>query len=732
MQNNGAKQGGEGYQFGTFKGVFTPSILTILGVVMYLRVGWVLGSVGLAKTLLIVLMASSVTFLTGLSLSALATNRKVGGGGAYYIISRSLGVEIGAAVGLPLFFAQTLGISFYIAGFSEAVTVVYPELSPTVVGVVTLVVLTALAFKSADLALKSQFLVMGCIVASLFSFFIGGEPGQLSEASHAIPAGSSFWVVFAVFFPAVTGIEAGIAMSGDLKNPAKSLPLGTIGAVATGFIVYTAIPCWMAFKISDRDILLSYPMIMRQLARWGGIVVLGVWAASLSSAMGALLGAPRTLQALARDNIIPRILGRGFGKGKDPRIATVVSFLVALAGILLGGLDVIAPILSMFFLTSYGILNVSAGLEEMICPPSWRPTFRIPWPVSIVGAFVCFAIMFMINAGATLIAGSVAVGVYLLMERRSLRAWWGDMRAGLLMLVVRQAINALDKHPLDERTWKPNILVLSGSPTSRWYLIELADALSHDKGFLTVASILPVDTPSDRIASLSHTVREYLEKRGVQALVKMYAAPTPLEGARTLIDGYGYGPIVPNTIVFGETRRPENFDDFSALMRRIHETKQNLVIVLEGEDPQVVRTATRIDVWCGSIQKNLGFMLALSCLLKRSPAWKDAQLVLKTIVNSSDQQNDTMEGIEEFIAKVRIEAKAEVLVSTGSDVFKVIREQSEESDLVLLGIRSPEEEETAEAYTAYYGDLLDKVQGLPPAALVMAAEDIDFHAIFQE
>jgi len=338
----------------------------------------------------------------------------------------------------------------------------------------------------------------------------------------------------------------------------------------------------------------------------------------------------------------------------------------------------------------------------------------------------------MINAGATIVAGSIAIGVYLLMERRSLKAWWGDMRGGLLMLVVRQAINALDKHPLDERTWKPNILVLSGSPTSRWYLIELADALSHDKGFLTVASILPEDTPLDRVASLTRTVREYLDKRGVQALVKMYAAPTPLGGASTLIDGYGYGPIVPNTIVFGETRRPENFSDFAALMMRIHDKKQNLVIVYEGEDTGLVRTATRIDVWCGSIQKNLGLMLALSYLLKRSPAWKDAELVLKTVVGASEQQHDTMARIEEFIENTRIEARAEVLVATTGEVFNIIREQSADADLVLLGIRSPEEGESDEAYTAYYSDLQDKVNGLPPSALVMAAEDIDFHAIFEE
>ena len=215
-----------GYGFGTFKGVFTPSVLTILGVIMYLRLPWVVGSVGLPATLLIVSISVSITLLTGLSISAMATNMRVGGGGAYFMISRTLGLEVGAAIGLPLFLAQALGIAFYVAGFSEIVVSYFPALDPVNVGVVTLLTLTLLAYFSADLALKGQFIILAILIASLVSLFAGGPPTAGASLGGPMPA-APFWVTFAVFFPAVTGIEAGLGMSGDLRNPARSLPRGT-------------------------------------------------------------------------------------------------------------------------------------------------------------------------------------------------------------------------------------------------------------------------------------------------------------------------------------------------------------------------------------------------------------------------------------------------------------------------------------------------------------------------
>ena len=231
-----------GYGFGTFQGVFTPSILTIIGVVMYLRFGWMLGNVGLPTSLLIVTMGSAITLLTGLSIAALATNMRVKGGGAYFILSRSLGLEAGAALGLPLALAQTICVSFYIAGFAEALVQsglpVVSGWDPRLVGLATLAVLALVATLSADLALKSQYFIMAAIAFSLVAFFLGGAPADLAPPdAAAVPPRLDFWAVFAVFFPAVTGILSGLGMSGDLKDPGRSIPTGTIAAVLVGIEV---------------------------------------------------------------------------------------------------------------------------------------------------------------------------------------------------------------------------------------------------------------------------------------------------------------------------------------------------------------------------------------------------------------------------------------------------------------------------------------------------------------
>lgn len=473
-------KGNQGYQFGTFKGVFTPSILTILGVIMYLRFGWVIGNVGLIPTLIIVTISTSITFITALSVSALATNMKVRGGGAYYIISRSLGLEAGAAIGLPLYLAQALGISFYLVGFAESVVQFVPWLSIKQIGFMTLLVMSAVALKSADLALKTQYFILVLIVLSLVSFFMGtGENIAPLPPDTPVPSRESFWAVFAVFFPAVTGILSGLSMSGDLKKPERSIPWGTLAAVVLSYAIYMAIPIFFVQIVRDSDIFLTDALVMYRAARWGELILAGLWGAALSSAMGSLLGAPRTLQAVSRDGIFFRFAGRGFGENQEPRIAMGISFLIALAGIFAGDLNMIAPVLSMFFLTTYGLLNLSAGFGTLIGSPSWRPSFRIHWGVSFVGAFGCFAAMFMINAGATFIALFISMGVYMMVKKRRMKARWGDMKYGIIMLIVQLGLYKLAEKRPDEKSWRPNILVFSGSPKLRWYLIEIADALAQ-------------------------------------------------------------------------------------------------------------------------------------------------------------------------------------------------------------------------------------------------------------
>lgn len=734
-----------GYAFGTFKGVFTPSILTILGVIMYLRFGWVLGQVGLPNTLLIVTLATAITFLTALSLSATASNMPVGGGGAYFIISRSLGIEIGAAIGVPLFLAQSVGVAFYITGFAEALAgavdlsswmdaLPFAITEIRLIAVISLLVLSVLAVASADWALKTQLLILAIIGASLVSFMLGGPvEGEMPETVVDLTARVPFWVVFAVFFPAVTGIEAGLAMSGDLKDPAKSLPRGTLAAVGVGYMVYMAIPILLMLYVPNQERLIADPLIMRSIARWGGLILLGVWAATLSSALGALLGAPRTLQALSRDRVVPGFVGRGFGEKGDPRIATVLTFGVALVAILLGDLNLIAPILSMFFLTSYGLINVSAGLEGLIDSPSWRPRFRVHPGWSLLGGVACFATMLMINAGATFIAIFLILLIYIGVKRRRLRAQWGDMRYGILMLVSRFAIQRLARRRADERTWRPNILVLSGAPQSRWYLIEMAHALVRSASGMTVAALVSGDQwVAERIRALRHSIEDYLEKRGIDSLVKVMRDDNFYAGAEALVKAYGYGPIRPNTILMGDSSDEEAIEPYAQLVLAVYRMDRNLILVREQEredEPPPVREQAYVDIWWSGQQANIGLMLTLGHLLKRHDNWADATLRLRRIIAPDMDRAEIEAHIREHVTRQRLTVEVELITATAHQApFEVIRQSSHESALVFLGLRAPEPDETVSAYAAYYRHVHAETANLP-VTYVLTANQVDFEQI---
>ena len=721
-----------GYRFGTFKGVFTPSILTILGVIMYLRTGWVLGHVGLVLTLVIVTFSSSVTFLTGLSVSSLATNMRVKGGGAYYMISRSLGVEAGGAIGIPLFLAQAVSIAFYVAGFAESVVAVAPLLDVRLVGLVTLALLGLITTYSADWALRTQYLVMALIVASLVSFFMGQPPDpSLVPRPETLPATLGFWPVLAVFFPAVTGILSGVGMSGDLKKPSRSLPLGTIAAVATGYVIYMAIPIFLSRMGLDRAVLMTDSMIVQKTARWGSLLLLGIWAASLSSAVGCLLAAPRTLQALARDGVLPQILGRGYGPGNEPRLATGIAWTIGGAGLLLGDINLIAPVLTMFYLTAYGLLNLSAGLEELMANPSWRPTFRVPAVLSLVGFVLCLTMMFMISAGATFIAMVFVVAVYWVMKRRAMRARWGDMRIGLLMFGARMVVRRLSLQTGGERNWRPNLLVLAGEPTRRWHLIEMADAISRNRSLVTVASIISENRwTAERAENLRASIRSYLEKKGVEAQVRIHPGEDHWSGIRELVRAYGYGPLTPNTVLIGASEKTESALLFAQLVKLVAHTRRNLIIVRESADGTTSGDVPRIDIWWRGLTPNVAFMLALACLVRRSSEWSGARLRLCHVVENEEVRDEARQTFSHFLDEARVDAEIEILIQDARPALTRIVETSRDATLVFLGLRNPSEE-SEEAYADYYRAFLAGTVGLPLTVLAMAAEAVDFRGIFQ-
>ncbi|MGB3238982.1 MAG: Na-K-Cl cotransporter [Geitlerinemataceae cyanobacterium] len=717
---------------GTFGGVYTPSILTILGVIMYLRFGWVVANVGWMGTLLIVTLATSITFLTSLSISAIATDRVVRVGGAYYMISRSLGIETGGAVGIPLYFAQALSISLYTIGFAESVVKVFPILNLTIVALITTIVVAVVAIQSASFAIRTQYFIMAAIVISLISLAFGQpiEPSNVGAWS-GIADPEPFWSVFALFFPAVTGIMAGVSMSGDLRDPARAIPFGTLAAVGTGYAIYMVLPMVLAGRASA-ETLVNDPLVMRQMALIPDTILLGVWGATLSSALGSILGAPRVLQALARDGVLPRpmrSLGNGSGPDDEPRLATYVTLAVAIAGVCVGDLDLIAPILTMFFLSTYLVLNMTAAIEGFLQSPSFRPSFHVHWFFSLLGALGCIGVMLLINAVAAVVAAVCVLGIFLWLENRELQSTWGDVRRGLWMEVVRAGIFNLSSTP-DPKTWRPHLLVLSGSPMRRWPLIDLAVHFTHNRGWMTVASVLPSGSRDiAQQASLEAKLREYLEKRGVRGLVRLITAPDPFEGAERLVEIYGLGHLVPDTLILGDCQQEEHRQRYCQMIATIHRSQCNMVILRDDPDREF-GSQKRIDVWWGGLHANGGLMLLLAYLLQTSSGkWRRARIFLKLVVPYGTAAEAARANLEERLREWRIDAEPQVLVAEGRSFREILHESSRNADLVFLGMAKPEGEED---YSCHFDRLQELATGLPSTAFVLAAPDFAFSEVLQQ
>jgi len=729
-QDNAAK----GYH--TFFGVYLPSVLSIFGVIMYLRLGWIVGNLGVPSTLFIIIFSSSITLLTGFSISATATNMPIGGGGAYYMISRSFGPELGSAIGVFLFLSQATAIAFYIEGFSESIRVFVPFIDPTLVETMTLSALTILVSYSTNIALKTQLFIFLIILLTLVSIFFGSEvpsAGLQSVHENTLMRQLPFWGAFAIFFPAVTGIEAGFSMSGELKNPRRSLPLGTITAVISGLAVYSLLTIVIEKKFPEQ-ILKSDYLYLQHYSPFPFLIVIGIWGATLSSALGGLMGAPRTLQALSHDQIFPKFLGRGFGKAKEPRIATALTFLIAAMTLYFGNINMMSPILSMFFLISYGMLNLAAGLEGLLGNPSWRPTFRLHWSVSMLGAVLCLFAMLMINPLATFIAIILISFFWRLMKNREISSSWEDIRQGIFLFLSRFAVYRLADLGPSARSWRPNFLVFTGSPSYRPYLLSFADAIAKSKGFLTTASIFTSDTSiQGKTKKMEETLREYLLKNKIQALVEVETAKCKFEGIRKMILNYGMGPIAPNTILLGDCAKPEHLHDYITLIFAAHSACKNVIIIKENENQTQQNKSSVIDIWWDDdSRKNSEFMVVLAHMLKSSALWRSYEIEIKSCVSHEAARMNRQTYFRNFFEKSRIKVNSKVLVlgEQEESIATTFKRFSPDSAIVFLGLRQPEKGESIEAYGKYFQGLLRQTKSLSNIAFVMCVEDIELNKIF--
>ncbi|NNE26182.1 MAG: amino acid permease [Saprospiraceae bacterium] len=688
-------------KFGTFLGVYAPSVLTILGLIMYLRFGWVLSNVGLAYTILIVVIASSITLITGLSASAIATNMLVGAGGEYYMVSRSLGIEMGGAIGIPLYFCRTLSVTFYCFGLAEATIMFWPvdwgappaNITQWVAGGI-IVLITLLSGKSAELVLKAQIPILILVVGSIVALVLGVFSGPIQSPSfeaHYTTAQKGFWYVFAVFFPAVTGFTAGIGMSGDLKDPKKSIPLGTIGAVLTCLGIYILIPIILGISTKVPDDVLANPE--RGVEAWGMVALFGslfivpaVLGAILSSAFGSILNGPRVLQALSDDGLAPKLFARLSPSGQ-PTIATWGTGAIALIAVLLGGLNTVAVLVSVLFLTLYVAINLSAAIEVIVAEPHYRPKIKVPWYISLLGALGAIFVMFLISPWACLIAIIIEIGIFTYLSRKALEQKWGDVGSGLLLNIAKKALLSQSKRPRNDRNWRPIILLFTAEIKNRAELVKLGASIAESKGVLTLSQMVPLSSYESHEKNDAALLEMYsdLQELGIEAFCEVNIVKHLDTGSLEIARAHGIAGLKSNTIMEGVSERISYRPEQISKLRSMADYGKNIIYAKINRHLPKDDRSNNILIWWGGAQNNGDLMLLLAYLMQLSQDYRKEKILIKSIVRN-DKDKEMMETqIEQQLASARIKAEVEILISD-SDINRIIRKESRYSKVVMLGL----------------------------------------------
>ena len=678
-------------KYGSFAGVFTPSILTILGVIMYLRMGWVVGNAGLFGSLIIVIIAHVISVSTGLSVSSIATDKKVGPGGIYYILSRSMGIPIGGAIGIALYIGTALSIALYLIGFAESFNA-YFGLATDINGLrlsgsVALLVLTIIALISTSIAIKTQLFIFIAIIVSLVSIFLGTneyipETVKLVSDENSVP----MEVVFAIFFPAVTGFTAGIAMSGDLEDPKKSIPTGTIAAIAVGFFVYIALIIFLSFYIDSETLKSDYNILMK-IALYAPAVVAGVWGATLSSALGGILGGPRILQAMSVDNITPKIFGKGKGKNNEPVNALFLVFIIALLGVLIGELDVVARIVSMFYLSAYGFINLSFFLESW-ANPDFQPTFKIKKWIGLIGFAACFGVMFKLDVLAMFGSIAIILGIYVWLQRKQIVLMTGDVWLSVWKKIVANGLQKIDSKPTEtSNQWNPNIILFSGESEHRVYLVELGKTLAGRAGIVTNFKLL-LDKSNDSPLPKSDQIvkEEYFERIGVFA--RQIKVNSIYKGIEDIASIFGFSGVDPNTIMMGWPKGLENSEEYSEMTQKLLYLDYNL-LYLDFDRTTKFGNYQTIDLWWRETDsKNAEMMLNIARFIVQSPKWSNTTIRV-LFVNNSNVDSEVIENnILNLVEDIRVKVEIKIINNAVEQIpfYELISEYSKATDLTLLGI----------------------------------------------
>ncbi|MCF8358753.1 MAG: amino acid permease [Prolixibacteraceae bacterium] len=712
-------------KFGTLP-VFFTALSTIFGAILFLRFGWAVGQVGFIGVIGIIALGHLVTIPTAMAVAEIATNQRVQGGGAYYIISRSFGLNIGAAIGLALYFSQAISVAFYIIAFGEAFDPVIhwlsgwlniPVFDKRFITIPAMAILTVIMLtRGANIGMKALYWVVAILLVSLACFLMGKSNIAPSEVDlhSTIENNESFFYVFAIIFPAFTGLAAGLGLSGDLKHPEKSIPRGTIWATVAGLVVYVFIAYKLTISASAED-LVADQLIMQRIAIWGPIILIGLAAASLSSALGSIMIAPRTLQAIGADDIFPsQKLNGWFARGRnhdnEPVNASIISVIIAFGFILVGDVNFVAEIISMFFMITYGAICLISLLEHFAADPAYRPTFRSRWYISFVGAVASFWLMFKMNTPYAVLAIILMIIFYFIITHgKEERRGFNKLFRGVVFQISRELqvfAQRADREDWDI-SWRPFAICISEDTFKRRSPFDIMRWISYRYGFGTYIHFVKgkLNTETDakskeslqRLLSLAkgNRSRVYLDTIISPSYTSAIAQVAQLQG----ISGRGN-----NLIIFEFSRtEPKTLDDILQNYGMLDSAGFDICILNTGYKGFGYKS--EIHIWIKPDDyRNANLMILLAYIIIGHPDWKRSMIKIVSLTHPDEletKKNQLITLIKQGRIPISPKNVEMIPFKYEQDKNEVISNYSSDADLTLIGFNKDVIKEGSDAFTGY-------------------------------
>lgn len=691
-------QAQRGLEFGVITGVFMPTILTILGAVLYLRLGWLVGNAGLVGALGVIALSMLISASTALSVASIATNVRVRAGGPFSLISQSLGLEVGGAVGLPFYLAQTVSIAFYVLAFAEGWLYVFPAHPEILVLLGTWLFAFATTWTSINVVTRAQWVILGVQALALLSIFLGSFEigGHQGFQYHPVLIGEfedgNFWQLMAIFFPAVTGVLSGVAFATRLKKPRHSIPRGIVAALAFATLVYVGIAYWFSRMDTPEQLRADFLVIVDN-AIFGPVVVTGLLAATFAAALMTMVTAPRLLASIAEQGVIPGFawLADTATDHASPRNAELLTGAITLAMLLVGyfseGLNSIAPLLTMFFLTTYAAVNGVMLLEQALNLVSFRPLFRLPNEVPLLGLSGCLFAMFLINPVFSLVAITVIVGFYAYLSRRHLMNPWGDVRSGLFVTLAEWAAKRVTVMPgSQERAWKPSLLVPIKSTEELLGAYRFLEAITYPRGSVHV---LALHRPQCK-----HLVREAQEVVTAFLVDNIFSRVAFLqtddfdEGLQLSIDVMHSAFFKPNALFLSITEATQE-DTVNLILERGKGNETGAILYAQHPEAGLGREQV-INVWIrdqspawevGMRLSRLDLSLLVAYQVTRN--W-GGRMNLITVVEDSDEYHHGVDFLQRLIELGRLPSNTRPIVKVGHFVEQM--RSMPRADLHIFGI----------------------------------------------